>query len=367
MWFAMTLDLDETFVFDAVTHAYNIDPANFANERHATIISEMLYGVMEAFEPEYQFDRPSYYRDWAIEETAGMLFAESRTDMATFHPTPVTAFEDGLVSVEKAERVAEQYPDRFEVFATVDPLADDALEAVEEQAAAFDPVGLKLYPSTWGPDSHDSWRMDDPAVAFPLFERAADLGIDLVAVHKAQPLGPVPMEPYDPRDIDEAATSFPDIDFSIVHGGVAFVEEIAWQLARYPNIYVNLEGLPILLVGNERAFAESFAGLLSVGGEEALGKIYWSSAAMAAHPRPQLEAFADFQIPEDIRRDNGGISGDLPPLTDDDKRAVLGENYANLLGIDIDDARDRIAGDAFDRQRADGLAEPYSTTAVAAD
>jgi len=363
----VTLDLSETFVFDAVTHAYNVDPSNFRNERHASVIAEMLFGTQEAFGPAYHLDREEYFRDWGIEETAGMLFAESQTDMATFHPTPVTAFEDGLVSVEKAERVAERYPDRFEVFATVDPLADDALESIEAQAAAFDPVGLKLYPSTWGEDTHDSWRMDDPEVAFPVFERAADLGIDLVAVHKAQPLGPVPMDPYDPRDIDQAATSFPDIDFSIVHGGVAFVEEIAWQLARYDNIYVNLEGLPILLVGNERAFAESFAGLLSVGGEIALEQIYWSSAAMAAHPQPQLEAFAEFQIPEEVRKANGGSSGALPSLTDDHKRAILGENYADLLGIDVDAARERVDGDEFDQRRASGLAEPYATTEVAGD
>jgi len=360
----MTLDLEDTFVFDCVTHAYNVDPSNFHNQRHATIISEMLFGVQEAFGPEYRIDRPNYYRDWDIEETAGMLFAESQTDVATFHPTPVTAFEDGLVSVEKAEQVAERYPDRFEVFATVDPLADGALESVEEQAAAFDPVGLKLYPSTWGEESHDSWSMSDPEVAFPVFEKAADLGIDLIAVHKAQPLGPVPMDPYDPRDVDQAATSFPDIDFSIVHSGVAFVEEVAWQLVRYPNIYANLEGLPILLCGNERAFAEALAGLLSVGGEEAIEKLCWSSAAMAAHPQPQLEAFAEFQIPKEVRKSHGGISGGLPKLTDEHKRDILGRNHANLLGVDVEERKERVAGDEFDDRTAGGLADPYSTTQI---
>src|SRR3546814_6907342 len=51
--------------------------------------------------------------------------------------------------------------------------------------------------------------MDDPEVAFPLFERAQALGIKVIAIHKAVPLGPVPMEHYRVDDIDRALTAFP--------------------------------------------------------------------------------------------------------------------------------------------------------------
>src|SRR3546814_16175659 len=83
--------------------------------------------------------------------------------------------------------------------------------------------------------------MDDPEVAFPLFERAQALGIKVIAIHKAVPLGPVPMEHYRVDDIDRALTAFPDLQFEIVHGGMAFLEETAWQPGRFPNLSFNPE------------------------------------------------------------------------------------------------------------------------------
>src|SRR3546814_5625415 len=69
---------------------------------------------------------------------------------------------------------------------------------------------LPLYPNSWLGSEVRGWHMDDPEVAFPLFERAQALGIKVIAIHKAVPLGPVPMEHYRVDDIDRALTAFPD-------------------------------------------------------------------------------------------------------------------------------------------------------------
>lgn len=358
------LDLTETFVYDAVTHAYNLAPSNYRNERHAGGITEMIYGTAAEAAPGKTISREGYVRDWAVEETATMLFVESDTDMATFQPTPLYAFHDGLVANDKAADVADRWPDRFRVYATIDPLREGALEEFERQVAEFDPIGLKLYPSHWTEDAHEGWSMADPEVAFPVFEKAADLGIDLIDIHKSIPFGPVPRGPYDPSDVDEAAESFPDLAFSIVHGGYAFSEETAWQIARFPNVYANLEGVPAILLHNERRFAELFGELISVAGEDAFEKLFWSSSAMALHPQPQLEAFRDFTFPEDVR-ERASRSGTLPQITDEHKRKILGENYAELIGLDVEAAREAVAGDEFEQRRSEGLAEPYSTTAAA--
>jgi predicted TIM-barrel fold metal-dependent hydrolase len=89
-------------------------------------------------------------------------------------------------------------------------------------------------------------------LVFPLFARAQELGLKVVAIHKAVPLGPVPMKHYRMDDIDAAADAFPELAFEVVHGGMAFVEETAWQLARYPNVYVNLEVTASLAVSAPR-------------------------------------------------------------------------------------------------------------------
>ncbi len=356
------LDLEETFVYDSITHAYNMAPSNYRNERHAEGIVGMLAGNTDIGPAEYHLSQEGFIRDWGVEETANMLFRESRTDMATFQPVPMYAFHDGLVANEKAAEAVDRWPDRFRSYAAVDPLRAGWEERLEDQAEQFDPLGVKLYPSHWGEDRYEGWSMGDPEAAFPVFERAVDLGINRIDIHKAIPFGPVPRSDYHPGDVDVAAESFPDIDFSIVHAGVAFAEETAWQLARFPNVYGNLEGLFPLLVANERRFAEVFAELLSVTGELGVEKLFYSSGAMSIHPRPQLEAFAEFQFPDEVRRRMGGTS-EIPRLTDEHKRKVLGGNYAEFIGLDTDEARSRIETDEFGR--ADSLAAPYSTTAAA--
>lgn len=55
------------------------------------------------------------------------------------------------------------------------------------------------------------------------------------------PIGGVPMNTYRVENIDEAAASFPDLNFEIIHSGLMFAQEIGWQLARFDNVYVNLE------------------------------------------------------------------------------------------------------------------------------
>ena len=44
------------------------------------------------------------------------------------------------------------------------------------------------------------------------------------------------------------------------------------------------------------------------------------------------------------------------------KRKSLGENHARLIGLDIEAAKQRIAGDEFAQRRAEGKAASYSTT-----
>lgn len=361
------LDLSETFVFDAVVHAYNFDESNFRVERHARGFTEMLYGFVDTISPpEYSLPREQLLRNWGVEEHARLLFLESHTDVACFQPTPLNSFYDGLASVEKARESQDRWPDRFVVYATVDPLADDALEELEKQVEELDPLGLKLYPTTWGSDTHRSWRMDDPSVAFPVFERARELGLNTIAIHKSLPVGPVPREPFDPGDVDGAAEAFPNLRFSIVHGGLSFTEETAWQVANFPNVYINMEGLFAVCAGSPRRFAEILVNMMDVGGPGVLDRLFWSTGSLP-HPRLQMESFLEFTIPEDLL-ERGGLASPLPQITEEHKRNILGRNYARFHGLDIERLLADVEDDEFDRQRRrHGLAAPFSTTNAAGD
>ena len=54
----------------------------------------------------------------------------------------------------------------------------------------------------------------------------------------------------------------------------------------------------------------------------------------------------EFEFPEELQVGYG-----LPPLTQEVKRGILGENAARILGIDIPDLRRRTHGDEFTKPR----------------
>ena len=278
---------------------------------------------------------------------------------------PITAYYDGLVSVEKAAEVVKRWPNRFISYATLDPLRPDWTYSFEEQVEMFNPLGLKLYPSSWGEGGHKSYRMDDPKITYPLYEKCRELGIKTVAVHKAVPFGPIPIEGYRVTDMEQAAADFPDLTFEIVHGGFSFVEETAWMLARFPNVYINLEGMNVILAQRPLRFARAILGLAALVGDGIYDRMFWASGAMSYHPRASLEAFETFEFPQNML-DEAGLIAPVSQITPEHKRKILGENYARVHGIDIEARKAAIADDEFSRARAEHLdAAPYSTTSIA--
>jgi predicted TIM-barrel fold metal-dependent hydrolase len=361
---------DGTFVIDCVAHAFNLTEQNFAHYGHAKAVTDMIYGVVSVAPEGYALTEDAVKRDWEIDDTAAMLFRESKTDVAVFHPTPIFAYKDGLSAFHKGLEGVKRWPNRFVgCWVSVDPLQGHAAyDMLEEQTAALkdagvDPYGVKLYPTSWRGEVVDSWRMDDPKLAFPLFERAAELGIKTIGVHKAIPLGPAPTgRSFRVDDVEGAAEHFPELNFEIVHGGSAFVEETAWLLGRYPNIYVNMESLNIILANQPRTFAQILLGLMHVGGDPVLDRMFWATGTMQYHPRPCLEAFETFEFPEDLLG-NYGLFGKISQITPEGRAKILGLNAAAYRGWDVNELQRNIAGDEF--ATSNGDAPPYSTTSVA--
>lgn len=351
-------------VIDAVIHAYNMDSSNFAN-RFAKPLCDLVYhSVVATARAGYAPTAAQFYRDWSIEETVDQVFVESDTDLAVYHVLPIFSFRDGLCSFEKAVEAKNRWPNRVITYCGVDPLAGPAaLDELERQVEILKPVGMKLYPNSWLGHDIRGWKMDDPEVAFPLFARAQALGIKVVAIHKALPLGPVPMEHYKVDDIDRACIAFPELNFEIVHGGMAFAEETAWQLARFPNVYVNLEIVSALAARRPAAFLQTLISLIGPGGSGALDRLLWGTGAMAFHPQPLLNAFVhDFAIPEALIESAG-----LPQVDLAAKRKILFDNYANMTGLDLASRLRATTNDEFARRRANGLAPPFSTVQELAD
>ena len=348
--------IEDVFVIDAIAHCLDYSDANCV-AGHGEPIQDMVYDIHTQWNaPDQVVSREQFLMEMDPETLARTLFLESEVDFAVTHHLPTYSwFTRGLTTRKQNEELVRRWPQRFLGFAGVDPTqgVDVAIRQLDEQMEACPSfIGLKLYPSAVNPLR--SFGLDDQDL-FPLYERALELGLKTVAVHKAVPLGRAPLAAFHVRDVDTAAANFPDLNFEIVHAGMAFVEETAIPLAQFPNVYANLEittGWLSAPSGPKGVFYDALGAFLMWGGLE---KIFFSTTAMAVHPQRVLRSVWDLELPEDVLERFG-----LKQLTRDDKAALLGLNYAKAVGLDIDALKAGIAGDEFEQERLErgGLARP---------
>jgi predicted TIM-barrel fold metal-dependent hydrolase len=329
---------NDMLVFDGVAHPFNFDPQN-ALGKPGAMFNQHLYAFHQVLTPasEPKLSAEQFLRKWEPDEISRMVFEESDTDMLVAMPLPLTdLFRDGLSPWPRCVELARQNPERTVFWGTVNPLEGrKALEEMEVQVKEYGARAFKFYNVRYDYGEPFPWRMDDPKVAFPVYEKALELGINLIGVHKGVPLGPQPVEATQTWDMDGAAANFPDINFVIFHVGLPFIDETCWQLVRYPNLYASIAATVNFVVRSPRQFAEWLGKLLFWAGED---KIIYGSETPIWHPKWALDAFRTFEIPQDLVDGYG-----YPPLTEQAKRKILGENLARLHGMEVDTLRRRFA------------------------
>lgn len=341
--FAQLPDLpDDVFVIDPVIHALNLDHGNVAS-KYGEQLHQMSYGLHAMLSPpEALCPQDVYMTDMAPEALVRTIFEESQTSLAATHTLRLdTWFKDGFAAEWKTTEMTTRWPTRVLGYVGLDPTQDCAavLEDLERQVAATpNAVGVKLYPHQMDP--YRRWLATDDTV-LRLIERARALGLRSIAIHKALPNGSVPLAPYRiGEDFEQAADAFPDMAFEIVHSGMAFIEETALAIGRFPNVYANLETTTAMLWQAPGRFEAALALLMQWGGPE---KILWSTGCTVVHPQHLLKLFWAFAFGEETLGRHG-----IPQIDEGTKRMILGGNYARLAGLDIAQWQARQKGDAFD-------------------
>ena len=328
---------NDAIVFDGVAHVFNFEKKNALGPAGEMFINH-LYAFHNALTPEGQPLMPAdeFLRQWTVDDIDEMVYRHSSTDMLCAMPLPLTdLFRDGLSPWEECAELASRRPDRTVFWGSVNPLEGRrALDLMERQVGEFGAKAFKFYNVRYDYGRPFPWRMDDPQVAFPVFEKAQELGVNLIGVHKGVPLGPQPIEATQTWDMDGAAANFPDINFVIFHVGLPFIDEVCWQLIRHPNLYASIAATINFVVRAPRQFAETLGKLLFWCGED---KIIYGSEAPIWQPQWALEAFWDFQLPQDLVEGYG-----YPQLTEQAKRKILGENLLRLHGMDVEETRARL-------------------------
>jgi predicted TIM-barrel fold metal-dependent hydrolase len=328
---------NDAIVFDGVAHVFNFEKKNALGPAGEMFINH-LYAFHAVLTPEGQpvMAADDFLRQWTVDEIDEMVYRQSSTDMLCAMPLPLTdLFRDGLSPWEECAELARRRPDRTVFWGSVNPLEGRrALDLMERQVGEFGAKAFKFYNVRYDYGRPFPWRMDDPQVAFPVFEKAQELGVNLIGVHKGVPLGPQPIEATQTWDMDGAAANFPDINFVIFHVGLPFIDEVCWQLIRHPNLYASIAATINFVVRAPRQFAETLGKLLFWCGED---KIIYGSEAPIWQPQWALEAFWDFQLPQDLVEGYG-----YPQLTEQAKRKILGENLLRLHGMDVEETRAKL-------------------------
>src|SRR5882762_11497555 len=206
-------------------------------------------------------------------------------------------------------------------------------------------------------------------VGLPFLERARELDVRLVCVHKGLSAF---VDNGSPRDIGPAARAFPDLDFVVYHSGYElpldlpgapegsgdrvseegpYTDELARRgvnrllrsveeagLGRNSNVYAELGTTWFSLIRRPREAAHVLGKLIAALGEDNV--IWGTDAIWYGSAQPLIDALRVFQIPDDMCEQFG-----YTKLTATTKAKILGQNAASLYGIDLDQARQTAKND----------------------
>lgn len=342
----------DMLIGDGVIHAYNNHPSNAHGEIGKGVIEETYQFATFVNPPEAVHSREQWRHDFSASAIEQALFLESDVDFGVYHSLPIfDYFEDGWSSLSKGVEIRDRNHERVKLLGCVDPLTDDPTAEMRRQVEERDVDGFKTYPTFYDEGKIRPLRLDDELL--PIVETAHSLGVDHIGAHKVLPLGPVGMHHLNVDDVADIASMYPDMQFELLHPDLAFIHETASMLGSHPNVWVNLElTLGYLFLHPDR-LAEILGELLMWGGPD---QILFGTGLPLVHPQSHIEAFWDVEIPEELG---------YPPLTDEVKRKILGENLLELHDWDVDELRKQVESDTWAKRReADGRPAPWSGVTV---
>jgi predicted TIM-barrel fold metal-dependent hydrolase len=316
----------DSVIFDNVVHLHNLREDNVI-EPEGRIAQNFFYRILKEVKGP-DFAVAEFASAWTGRRVGEILFREdSQIDYAMVQTVPMfDLYKDGLDAVERQYELVQMYPDRAIFCGGTDPMLrglNTAIRDIDHQVLDLGAVSIKFYTAH---TRNRSWRMDDPHIAYPMYERMLEHGVTIAQVHKGNPLGPEPLTALQAHDVGQAAQDFPEMRFIIHHLGVPYEDETIMIASRYPNVYLSMSTWINSIAIAPRLTAERLGKALAGVGPD---RILWGSEAPVG-PDPQwlLEACWQFQIPEDLQAGYG-----YPEITGEDRRKMFGGNMLKLLDM----------------------------------
>lgn len=328
-------DGEDIFVIDSHVHLWDASEENIIHDGGEQFI-QCFFDYHAAFTPEEERWDMETYRQYGPERMVEDLFGDGYVDMGIFQPTYLHEFyEEGFNTTEQNATLAAEYPERFILNGRFDPReGEDGLREFEALDEKYDLKGVKLYTAEWRGDSK-GWRLDSPE-AFEYLEKCAELGITNIHPHKGPTIRPLNRDAFDVRDVDDAATSFPELNFIVEHVGFPRLDDFCHIAAQETNVYGGLAVAAPFAQNRPQKFGDMMGELLFWVGEDNL--LFGSDYALW-EPDWLIPTVMDAQLTPAQRAEFG------TELTTEIKKKIMGENAARLYDIDIEEKRAQFATD----------------------
>jgi len=322
----VTPDGERILIVDGHTHLWDGRPSNWRNDYGRTFI-DTFWGGHVGFTPADKRWTQEQFRYYGAEKAARDLFVDGYCDAAIMLPVDLRDFyKDGFNTTAQCSELKALCPERVVLNGRIDPREGSrGLAQLEKDHDRFGFRGVKLYTGEWNGTSR-GYRLTDEFVR-PYLEKCRELGIGIVHVHKGPTTHPLDYDAFDVRDVDNVATSFPDLKFVVDHCGMPRIDDFCAVAGQEPNVYGGLALVTSFIRARPRHFKSMLIELLWGVGPDRL--IFGSDYAITS-PDWIIEAFMAFELDEADTTEAGHV------LDLDAKRKILGLNAAKLYGLDVD-------------------------------
>jgi predicted TIM-barrel fold metal-dependent hydrolase len=320
-------DGEKYFVLDTHTHFWDASPENWVPgaENYAKGWIECFHAY-QSLGPEATHWSIEHFQKYSADDYEKDVFVDGHVDVAITQPTYLKEwYAEGFNDIERNARLLDRFTGKFIVNGRWDPRDGDAgLRQLAADHERFGLQGVKLYTAEWNAGSR-GWALTDPA-AQPFFEMCQELGIRNIHVHKGPTIWPLDKDSFDVKDVDIAATTYPDLNFIVEHVGLPRIEDFCFMATQEPNVYAGLSVVVgALMHARPRFFAKCMGELLFWVGED---KMMFGSDYAIWEPKWQIEGLVDWDYPDDT-------FSDFPRWTTEAKKKVLGLNAAKLYGVEV--------------------------------
>jgi uncharacterized protein len=297
------------------------------------------------------------------------VFMDSDTDLAVLSFVPELP-ENNPLSLEEANRVRVLVDrmagaPRLFLHAMVVPNAGPDIAPLQLMKDAVDryPIAAWKCYTQWGPNGR-GFALDSPDIGIPFIERARELGVRNICIHKGFLFSGFPEELGRCADVGRAARLYPDMNFIIYHSGYEAGTEGPYDpahatrgvdtliksvedngIGRNANIYAELGSTWRFVMRDPTTAAHLLGKLLKHIGED---NVLWGTDSIwYGSPQDQIQAFRSFHINPVLAEAHG-----YPELTPVLKQKVFGLNGARVYGIDVPQRRRKTDADPIGTRKA---------------